>query len=163
MAKYAITKDPAIVREMATKVVTEAHPGYQGGGYYVDVETWTIHYADTNRAWNPWSDGAVVVGVEECFDMENVDASPKVDWEETAGRLNSWAEIKAAYGKAEDALEDDGSLADWVDLAEVIYWAEKESEEWAAEVAEEESLAQDAAIDLVESLVLEFVEIDDEE
>lgn len=160
MTKYVITKDSAIIRDLASKVVAEAHPGWMGGGYCVDLETWTIHYAEHNRAWDPWSDDAVVVGVDEIFDMKGVDASPRVEWKDDAGYLQSWGEIKAAYAEAEDgALEDDGNLADWVDFSEVISWACGRSEKWNQEIQDYEKDAFEAAVDLVESCVLEFVEI----
>jgi hypothetical protein len=158
MTKYAITKDAVTIREMAAKVVTMAHLGYQGGWYYVDLETWEIYYAEITRAWNPWSDDAVVVPVESCFELDGIDASPCVEWRVAAGSLKSWVEIRAAYAESEDALENNGDLADWVNFADVVRWAEEENEEWAEEISESEGFAQDAAIDLVESCILEFVE-----
>lgn len=56
----------AIRRNIAEKVVEQAHPGYSKmaqGEWYTDGER--LYHAEDNRAWDPWPDGALVISVDD--------------------------------------------------------------------------------------------------
>ena len=158
--KIKMTTDKQTIRLMCQAVVAEADPGHHALSFsYVDLDSWEIHVAELNRARNPWNDNARVVAVDECFDLADVDVSAQVDWRDSFSSLPSHDAMLKAYCEAENAREDNGDLADWVDYATVVEWASSQSD-WAAEIEEFEDAAHEAAIDLVESCLLPEIEYD---
>jgi len=58
--------NPTIRREIAEKVVEQAHPGYSypyQGQWYTDGQR--LYHVEEHAPWMPWSDDAVVVSVDD--------------------------------------------------------------------------------------------------
>lgn len=62
-----VTISESIKEEIARRVVEQAHPGYSSdymGQWYV-VDGRAVVHAERNRPWNPWSDDAAVISVDD--------------------------------------------------------------------------------------------------
>jgi hypothetical protein len=79
---YAIAE--AIKQEVAEAIVRQAAPGYDTryhGEYYAvdtdgDGELDEVMHAEAQRQWNPWSDSATAIPVEQCVDSDGADFDP---------------------------------------------------------------------------------------
>jgi hypothetical protein len=84
MSKRIIQISDSIKQEIAERVVEMAHPGYSAdyqGNYYV-VNGERVMHRQSNARWNPWSDDADVIHVNDLVwyfggaKQENADFDP---------------------------------------------------------------------------------------
>lgn len=143
-----VSECPKFRREVAEKVVSEAHPGYHGQGYYyADPVEGKVYYKETTAAWNPWNDsiGWRIVGVEALVNQDSNDFSPEVDWDVVDF---PYREMVTAYLEAEDEeFEENGDVPEWVDRRTVIEFA-SDDDRWSQLIEQIENTAYEEAVSL---------------
>lgn len=148
-------------REVAEAIVKQACPGYHGMGYYyANIKNGKVYYAESLRAWNPWSDSEMIVAVDALVSQNGNDFSSEVDWR--VADFPSYRSMVAAYLKSENKeFESNGDIPEWVLCSEVIDFAREYSDEWAAEIEEIEAQSAELAIDFALSEILDEVTIEE--
>lgn len=130
-----ITINPSIKGDIAEKIVEQAHPGYSAeymGAWFTDGDR--LYHRESHAPWNPWSDDAVVVAVDDLIDLSAIDPDPSVDWSVFRDQIETW---RAGLDLGAD--EDD---------REVIAKA-RESEQFKQQVEAIEGEAEYLAVELV--------------
>lgn len=159
-----VSTDSMFRQKVAEAVVEESHPGYHGQGrYYADPVEGVVYYAQTNRAWNPWSDEVDwrIVSVDELVNQDGNDFDGTIDWDLLDLPDRS---MIAAYLESEgESFEENGDIPEWVCNLDVINFARDYSDEWQKQIEEHENLAYSAAISFALSEILDEIEIEIEE
>lgn len=92
MAKRIISISEDIKQEIAEKVAQQASAGYsvdaQGEWYVVDGER--VVHAQRNRPWNPWSDDADVIAVDDLVFLYGGAEQEHADFENGVDGADDW-------------------------------------------------------------------------
>lgn len=97
----------SIKEEIARKVVEQAAPGYdkdyQGQWYVVDGKQ--VVHAQRNRPWNPWSDNAQIIAVDDLVWYCGGAQDENADFEVGDGEDEFNAGVEFALGYVPDAYD----------------------------------------------------------
>lgn len=140
-----VNESPSFRQKVAEALVTEAHPGYHGMGYYyADPVEGRVYYREQNAAWNPWDEEIDwrIVPIDRLVDGGNLD--PSVNWDVVY--LDGYRDMVAAYLESEEeGFEDNGDIPDWVNKKDVINFA-SEDDRWKDEIEEIDLINYEQAI-----------------
>lgn len=105
-----ITINESIKQEIAEKVVEQSSAGYshdaQGSWYVVDGER--VVHAQARRPWNPWSDDADVIGVEDLVNIYGgAEADRALFWDDREGNEQYDAQVDFALSYVPDSYDAD--------------------------------------------------------